>query len=63
MTYLLVLLFMDVPEVPHEDDPRQRKPDITLAKNALGWEPGVMLEEGLKDTIEYFRNFVEGVWV
>ncbi len=44
-----------------EDDPRQRKPDITLAKEALGWEPEVMLEEGLKDTIEYFRSFVEKV--
>ena len=46
-----------------EDDPKQRKPNISLAKEALGWEPGVMLEEGLKNTIEYFRNFVEGVRV
>ena len=44
-----------------EDDPKQRKPDITLAKDALGWQPEVMLEEGLKNTIEYFRNIVEGV--
>jgi len=49
------IIFKPLPE----DDPRQRKPDITLAKEALGWEPGVMLEDGLKDTIEYFRNFVE----
>jgi UDP-glucuronate decarboxylase len=38
------------------DDPTQRKPDITLAQNKLGWEPKVMLEEGLIHTIEYFRN-------
>jgi len=48
------IIFKPLPE----DDPRQRKPDITLAKDVLGWQPGVMLEEGLKDTIEYFRNFV-----
>jgi UDP-glucuronate decarboxylase len=53
------IIFKPLPE----DDPRQRKPNIALAKEALGWEPGVMLEEGLKDTIEYFRNFVEGVRV
>lgn len=39
-----------------EDDPKQRKPDITLAKKELDWEPKVKLEEGLKMTIEYFRN-------
>jgi dTDP-glucose 4,6-dehydratase len=41
---------------PFPDDPRQRKPDITKAKNVLGWEPNVSLEEGLKKTIEYLRN-------
>ncbi len=44
-----------------EDDPKQRKPDITLAKDALGWQPEAILEKGLKNTIEYFRNIVEGV--
>ncbi len=39
-----------------KDDPTRRKPDITLAKQKLSWEPQVMLEEGLKSTIEYFRN-------
>lgn len=39
-----------------EDDPLQRKPDITKAKQLLGWEPKVSFEEGLKKTIEYFRN-------
>lgn len=38
------------------DDPRQRRPDITLAKQALGWEPRVTLEDGLKETIAYFRR-------
>src|SRR3989344_9596795 len=35
-----------------EDDPLQRKPDLTKAKNLLGWEPKISLEEGLKKTIE-----------
>jgi len=39
-----------------QDDPRQRKPDITLAKQKLNWEPKIKLEEGLIKTIEYFRN-------
>ncbi len=38
------------------DDPKQRKPDISLAKEKLGWEPKVQLEEGLKKTIEYFKS-------
>jgi len=42
-------------ELP-EDDPQQRQPDITLAKEKLGWEPKIELEEGLKKTIEYFRK-------
>lgn len=40
------------------DDPIQRKPVIELAKKELGWEPKVMLDEGLEKTIEYFRNIV-----
>jgi len=40
------------------DDPKQRQPDISLAKTALGWEPTVTLEEGLKETISYFRKLV-----
>ncbi|MEM9158624.1 MAG: UDP-glucuronic acid decarboxylase family protein [Verrucomicrobiota bacterium] len=42
------------------DDPKQRQPDITLAKKHLGWEPKVPLEEGLKETIAYFKNYLEG---
>lgn len=38
------------------DDPLQRKPDITLAKSRLQWEPTIPLEEGLKKTINYFKN-------
>jgi UDP-glucuronate decarboxylase len=40
------------------DDPKQRRPDITLAKTLLGWEPTVELEAGLKRTIEYFKTQV-----
>jgi|TARA_B110000037_G_scaffold93714_1_gene110243 UDP-glucuronate decarboxylase len=39
-----------------KDDPLQRKPDITIAKNQLNWKPQVQLEEGLLKTIEYFRK-------
>jgi UDP-glucuronate decarboxylase len=40
------------------DDPKQRRPDITLAKDVLGWEPKVPLDEGLDRTIEYFRQAI-----
>ena len=44
-----------------QDDPRQRRPDITVAQTQLGWVPNVPLREGLKSTIEYFRdNNVQG---
>jgi UDP-glucuronate decarboxylase len=39
-----------------EDDPRRRKPDISLARKALGWNPGTELDAGLERTIEYFRS-------
>jgi UDP-glucuronate decarboxylase len=38
------------------DDPMQRQPDITLAKNELGWSPTIQLEDGLKKTIEHFKG-------
>ena len=41
-----------------KDDPKRRKPDITLAKKLLGWEPKVPLQEGLAKTIAYFRKLV-----
>jgi UDP-glucuronate decarboxylase len=40
------------------DDPKQRRPDISLAQEVLGWEPKVPLEEGLNRTIEYFRQAI-----
>lgn len=39
-----------------QDDPKQRRPDIHLAKEKLSWEPKVELEDGLKKTVEYFEN-------
>ncbi len=47
-------------ELP-QDDPRQRKPDITLAQKELQWQPQVLLEEGLKKTIEYFEQLMAEV--
>ena len=41
-----------------QDDPMQRQPNITVARDKLGWEPKVQLREGLERTIEYFRDFV-----
>ncbi|MBQ7165422.1 MAG: SDR family oxidoreductase [Treponema sp.] len=40
------------------DDPKQRRPDISLAGSLLGWKPEIMLEEGLKRTIEYFKGAI-----
>ena len=42
-----------------EDDPKQRQPNIALAKEKLGWEPAVQLEDGLKETIAYFKRVLE----
>ena len=39
-----------------ENDPKQRQPDITLARNTLDWEPKVRVEDGLKETVAYFRS-------
>ena len=44
-------------ELPH-DDPKQRQPDISLAKEKLSWEPTVDITEGLSKTIEYFKTIV-----
>jgi UDP-glucuronate decarboxylase len=41
-----------------QDDPKQRKPDITLAKGKLSWEPKISLEDGLKETIAYFKKLI-----
>ena len=42
-----------------EDDPKQRQPDISKAKRILGWEPKVELEDGLRETTEYFKQLPE----
>jgi UDP-glucuronate decarboxylase len=44
--------------LPH-DDPKQRQPNISLAKTKLNWEPKVQLEEGLNKTIEYFKSIIK----
>ena len=41
-----------------QDDPKQRQPDISLAKKELGWEPTIQLREGLEKTVEYFRGLL-----
>jgi UDP-glucuronate decarboxylase len=47
-------VFMSLPQ----DDPKQRQPDISLAKSKLNWEPKVNLDDGLDETIEYFRKAI-----
>jgi UDP-glucuronate decarboxylase len=42
-----------------EDDPRQRQPDISMARKTLGWEPRVCLADGLSETIAYFRKILD----
>jgi UDP-glucuronate decarboxylase len=44
------------------DDPRQRRPDIALARSRLGWEPRVELDEGFDRTIAYFRGLIAAGW-
>ena len=45
-----------------QDDPKQRQPDITLAKKILNWEPKINREEGLKITYQYFKSLPESDW-
>jgi UDP-glucuronate decarboxylase len=49
------LVFQPLPT----DDPQQRRPDISLARKVIDWEPGIPLEEGLKRTIAYFKKHLE----
>jgi UDP-glucuronate decarboxylase len=49
------VVFLDLPA----DDPKQRKPDIGKARNLLGWEPKVQLDEGLSNTIRYFASQIQ----
>ena len=46
------LIYLPLPQ----DDPKQRRPDFSLAKSKLGWSPNVALDEGLKKTIDYFKS-------
>ena len=46
------IVYKDLPQ----DDPKQRKPDISLAKKVLNWEPKISTEAGIQKTIEYFKN-------
>ena len=48
-------MFLPLPS----DDPKQRCPDISIAKTKLGWEPKVSLEDGLAPTIAYFRTLLD----
>lgn len=49
------IIFKELPE----DDPKQRRPDITKARNILNWEPKVSLDEGIRKTIKYFEGVLE----
>lgn len=49
------LVFKDLPQ----DDPKQRQPNITLARNTLEWEPRIMLDEGLQKTVAYFKKSLD----
>ena len=50
------IIYKDLPS----DDPRKRKPDISLAKKELTWEPKIEIQEGLKRTIRYFKKIING---
>lgn len=54
----LKIIFKSLPK----DDPRQRQPDITLAKTVLNWEPRISRQEGLKRTYEYFKSLPRELW-
>ncbi len=43
-----------------EDDPKVRRPDITRARDLLGWQPRISLDDGIERTIEYFKKFYPG---
>jgi len=48
------IIYLELPQ----DDPKQRKPDISKARNILNWEPKMDIDEGLENTIKYFQTKV-----
>jgi UDP-glucuronate decarboxylase len=54
-SYKSKIIFKSIPE----DDPKQRQPNINLAKDKLNWEPKIELEDGLKETIKYFKALLK----
>jgi nucleoside-diphosphate-sugar epimerase len=52
------IVFVQPTDDRFTDDPKQRRPDISKAQRVLGWEPKVQLAEGLKQTLDYFRDKV-----
>lgn len=63
LAQMVIRLTNSTSKIDHQplpsDDPMQRQPDITLARKLLNWEPNVQLEEGLKETIDYFKTIVK----
>jgi nucleoside-diphosphate-sugar epimerase len=58
-TLVQELLHSDLPLIHQplpQDDPKQRKPDISRAIHLLGWQPGVSVRDGLQKTIDYFKS-------
>jgi nucleoside-diphosphate-sugar epimerase len=58
-TLVQELLHSDLPLIHQslpQDDPKQRKPDISRAISLLGWQPGVSVRDGLQKTIDYFKS-------
>ena len=58
LTDKLKIIYKPLPE----DDPKQRQPDITKAKQILNWQPKVSRKEGLKITYDYFRSLLPEEW-
>jgi len=52
------IIFIEPTDMRIQDDPKVRQPDISKARRILNWEPKVALEDGLKETIAYFRTRV-----
>lgn len=51
------IVFQDLPQ----DDPKQRRPDISLAKKTLDWDPSIALDQGLRLTVDYFTKLLSDI--